>query len=386
MKKILIVLLSALLLVSLVSCNGTDNKKDVDLSDPTLSITDCYDVPYQYDLSDYIDISREDYVGVEIEKIDTTVTDEDVNDAIFADLQEHATYADVERGAKTGDSININFTGSVDGVEFDGGAAENYDMVLGSAGFIPGFEDALVGHAAGEEFVIDVTFPEEYGNEELNGKDAQFAIKINSVKEEVLPEFSESFVKENYDCDTIEAYLAQVQERLIEEKAVEVDNERKSAAFEAVYENVEIKSYPDAEYKYYYNDFVSYYEDFAKENLGMDLETYITDYCNSTEDEFYYYADMNAAVNVEQEMICFAIATEEGLWQSLTKGDYDEYIAVLAADNDMDVASFEKNYGSDTVWIGLIMDKAINFVIDNAVEVEPTQTESEETPEETEAE
>lgn len=375
MKRISLIFLSLLMLVMLVSCSDDTEtpKTNVDLSNPELSITECYTVPYQYDLTPYIDISEEDYIGLEIPKFDATVTDEDVNNAIFADLQAHATYTDVDREAKNGDKLVIDFTGSVDGIEFDGGAAENYEMILGEAGLIPGFEESLVGHKAGESFTIDVTFPEDYGNADLQGKAAQFAITMDSVKEQVLPEFNETFIKEKFDCDTIEAYLSKKQEELIAEKAEQAELERQSAAFEALYEKIEVKKYPETEYAFYYNDFVNFYKALAQNSFNMDLETYITDYCNSTEDEFYNYASMNAAMTVEQELICFAIANEQKLWQDLKKADYDEFLSEIIAEQGVTAAEYEAAYGSDSVWTSLILDKTLQFLVDKAVEVEAVE-------------
>lgn len=385
MKRISLILLSLLMIVTLVSCGDDTTPKDkIDLSNPELSITECYTVPYQYDLTPYIDITADDYIGLEIPKFDATVTDEDVNNAIFADLQSHSSFVDVDREAKNGDKLVIDFTGSVDGIEFDGGAAEDYEMILGSANLIPGFEDALVGHKAGEEFVIDLTFPEDYGNVDYQGKAVQFAITLDSVKEEVLPEFNETFIKENYECDTVEAYLALKQEELIAAKAEQADYDRQVAALETLYEKVEFKKYPETEYAFYYNDFVNFYKDLAQINFNMDLETYITDYCNSTEDEFYKYASMNAAISVEQELICFAIANEQKLWQGLKKADYDAFIAEIAEKQGVSVAEYEAAYGSDSVWTSLILDKALDFIVEKAVEVDtPAEEVTEETTEDT---
>lgn len=380
MKKLSIILMALLMATLLSSCKNDEvtDKNDVDLSDPTLSITECYDVPYQYDLSEYIEISADDYIGVEIPKVDASVSDDDVNDAIFADLQQFATYTVVERPAANGDTLTLDFTGSVDGVEFDGGAATDYEMVLGSAGFIDGFEEAIVGHAAGEEFVIDVTFPEDYGNEELKGKAAQFAINLKKVEEQILPEFNLDFVKKNFNCDTIEAYLALKQEELIAFKAEEAELERKSSAFYAIYEKINIKKYPQDMFNYYYNDIVEFFKSLAKDNLNMDLETFITDYSGSTEEEFYKYVSETAATNVEQELICFSIANEQKLWQNLKKADYDAYIAELAEEQGVTIAQYEQSNGSDIVWTSLIIDKALDFIVANAVEVD-TETETTET-------
>ncbi len=371
MKKIAIILLAVLMLMTFSACKDEPDATKVDptITDPTANITKCFAVPYQYDLTPYITIEKDDYLGIEIERVDSTVTDDDLNYAIMEDLSEHAIYTEVDRGAAMGDHININFTGSVDGIKFDGGAAENYDMVLGQAGFIDDFEEQLAGHAKGEEFVIDVTFPEDYGKEELNGKDAQFEIKINSVKEESLPEFNDAFVKEYYDCDSVEAYLTMLQEELIALKSADAESELKGNAYATIYKNVEFKDYPESEFEFYYNDFVNYYADFAK-TKGVTLEEFFP-MLGTNEEEFYSYAEQNAAVSVEQELVCFAIANENKLWQSLTKGDYDKYLADLAELNGAEPAEFEEMYTPEAIWKSLILDRTIEYVIENATLVDP---------------
>ena len=178
MKKITLILLAICTSLLLISCGSEEQTKPaankISEAKPDTPISEITAFPYQYDLSTYIEIEKSDYIGVEIEKADYTVSDDDVNNAIYADLAKNATYNEVDRPAKNGDTIVINFTGSIDGIEFDGGSAENHEMVLGQGNFIDGFEEALVGHSKGENFVIDVTFPEDYGKEELNGKLAQF--------------------------------------------------------------------------------------------------------------------------------------------------------------------------------------------------------------------
>lgn len=372
MKKILLVLTALVLsLTLLVSCSKDTSETPKDLSDPTLSINDCIEVPYQYDLTPYITVEKSDYTGLEITKIDTTVTDEDLNNAIGAALEEAATIVDVtDRGAKEGDSLVIDFKGSVDGEFFDGGEATDYEMVLGEAGFIDGFEDAIIGHSAGEEFVIDVTFPEDY-NEELGGKAAKFEIKIKSIKETVLPDLNEEFVLNNTECKSVEEFITYITEEAALLNIENAEAEKKSQAYAQIMTNVDLVEYPEDEYKYYYDDYVNYYESMAQTYYGVDLKTFITEVAGSTEEEFYYYADVNASQIVEQELIIFAIAKAENLINGLTKGDYDTYIAELAEYYDMDVASVESQYGATEVWKSLIMEKVMDFVIDNSVEVEP---------------
>jgi len=378
MKKITLILLAICTSLLLISCGSEEQTKPaankISEAKPDTPISEITTFPYQYDLSTYIEIEKSDYIGVEIEKADYTVSDDDVNNAIYADLAKNATYNEVDRPAKNGDTIVINFTGSIDGIEFDGGSAENHEMVLGQGNFIDGFEEALVGHSKGENFVIDVTFPEDYGKEELNGKLAQFEIDMVSVKEEILPQFSVEFVKENFDCDTIEAYLTLKNEELIAAKAIEVDNARKSSAFEKIADNVTLKDYPKTNFKNHYNMFVSDYES-AASSMGYSLEKLITD-MGSNMDEFYEYAELYAFENIFQELICFSIAKNEGLLDGLKKSDYDAHIAKIAENNGITVEQVEKTYGQEYILTSLVLEVSMDFVVKNAVEVEPKVEES----------
>ncbi len=374
MKRIPVALFSVILCAFLlVSCSNDPANNQNTLKG---EITKYFDVPYRYDLTPYIEITRDDYIGIEITKVDTTVTDEDLNDAIYIKLDEAGTLVDVtDRGAENGDTLVIDFKGSVDGEYFSGGEAADYEMVLGEAGFIDGFEEALVGHKAGESFNIDVTFPEGY-SEELGDKDAVFEITMKSVKAKVLPEFNLDFIKANSECETVEEYLAFVTEELVQTKAKEAKSGKIDEAFGKIYDNVVIKDYPKEEYDFYYNDYVGYYEGLA-ETYGVDLKTFITDLAGSTETEFYMYADSNAQYFVTQELIVYSIANNEGILEKITKADYDEYLLELAELYDTDGADIEAQYGTDEVWKSLVSDKTFEFILENSVEVETVEENTE---------
>lgn len=373
MKRIIIAFFSLLLCAFLLVSCSKDNSNDQYVING--EIVKYFDVPYLYDLAPYIEITRDDYVGIEVTKVDTTVSDEDLNEAIYTKLDEASTLVDVtDRGAEKGDTLVIDFKGSVGGEYFSGGEATDYEMVLGEAGFIDGFEDALIGHTAGESFDINVTFPEGY-SEELGGKDAIFEINMKSVKAKVLPEFNLDFIKANSDFTTVEEYLAFVTEELVEAKADEAKSAKIDEAFGKIYNNVVIKDFPDEEYEFYYNDYVSYYEGLA-DTYGVDLKTFITDLAQSTETEFYKYADTNAQYFVSQELIVYSIAKNEGILDKLTKAQYDEYLLELAELYETDGAGVEAQFGTDEVWKSLISDKTFDFILENSVEVEPTVEEA----------
>lgn len=400
MKKI--TLLMSLLILAMAVCGCTDNKptntetpktenkeetlqgtekliadflatvkdeepKEVEVEKDSTPITDHFEVPYQYDLSEYIEIEKADYFGIKLENAEHEITAEDMLEAVESDLMQYGETADVtDRGAEYGDSLNIDFAGYESGVAFEGGTATDYELVLGEAGFIDGFEEQLVGHKTGEEFTIDVVFPENY-SEPLAGKPAQFEIKINSIKATVPAELTDDFAKEAFFCETVNDYLLQKYRELTETNRLEADNALKTAAYNTIRENANIKSIPQEQYDAYYNLYVDDFTRSAQDYYGMDLESFITGMYGITMDEFYSYAEESSTAVVEQEIIIFSIANAEGLWQKLTKGDYDAHLESLASTYGMDAATFEETYNTDDIWKSLIMETTIEFVVDNAV-------------------
>lgn len=375
MKKIIILALSLVLCACVLLSCADDTEKKLP-TEPDATIFEFIDVFYQYDLSPYIELSSDDYLGIELTRIDENISDDDLNNAIYSKLYEKATFEDVndQRGAELGDSLIIDFKGSIDGEYFEGGEAAGVELILGDGGFIPGFEEAIVGHYLNEEFNIDVTFPEDYGNVDYAGKPAVFEIKISSIKAPVLPEFNLDFVKENSDCETVEQYLAVVTEELTNEKINQVKSVYINEAFNKIYSSVKINKFPDVEYKYYYDDFVSFYESQAKV-YGMDLKDYITA-SGITQEEFDLYAYSNADNMVKQDLIIYSIANNEGLLNTITKKDYDEYLLELAKNDEMEPSEFESQYGREKIWNALVAEKTLEYVVEKAVFVEPENVES----------
>jgi len=153
----------------------------------------------------------ESYKGLEAEKIVRTVSDEEVENVVSSDLKKHSRIIEVsDRPAAMGDTVKIDYEGSVDGVAFDGGKAENHSLKLGSGSFIPGFEEQIVGHSIDESFDVNVTFPEKYHAEDLAGKAAVFACKLNAIEFEELPALDDEFVKDISEFDTVDEYKADI--------------------------------------------------------------------------------------------------------------------------------------------------------------------------------
>ena len=171
------------------------------------------------------EIEINDYKGIEVEKFDTEATDAMIDEEIDRVRDRNSRMVTVEdRAAQNGDTAVIDFEGFVDGEAFDGGKAEEYNLELGSGNFIPGFEEQIVGHNAGDEFTIDVKFPEEYQAENLKGKDAQFKIKLHEIKTKELPEVDDDFVKDVSEKDTVAEYREEIKEQI--EKRLQSESER----------------------------------------------------------------------------------------------------------------------------------------------------------------
>lgn len=173
------------------------------------------------------EVTLGEYKGVTVEKADTTVSAKDVNEKLKQELEKNARVIDVERAIKKDDIATIDFVGTVDGKEFEGGKGEDYPLTIGSGTFIPGFEDQLIGHSAGETVDVNVTFPEEYGAKDLAGKAALFKTTIKAVKEKQVPEADDEFASEVSEFDTLEEYKKDLKKSLkdLKEKSATTANE-----------------------------------------------------------------------------------------------------------------------------------------------------------------
>ena len=173
------------------------------------------------------EVTLGEYKGVTVEKADTTVSAKEVNEKLKQELEKNARVIDVERAIKKDDIATIDFVGTVDGKEFEGGKGEDYPLTIGSGTFIPGFEDQLIGHSAGETVDVNVTFPEEYGAKDLAGKAALFKTTIKAVKEKQVPEADDEFASEVSEFDTLEEYKKDLKKSLkdLKEKSATTANE-----------------------------------------------------------------------------------------------------------------------------------------------------------------
>ena len=186
-----------------------------------------------------ISVAKKQYIGIPLVEIDAAVSDEQVDHEIEHERERQARFITVERPVQNGDRLNIDYSGKVDGVLFDGGTAEGQQLDIGSNQFIPGFEEQLIGMNTGEEKDISVTFPEEYHAEDLAGKEAIFTVKVNDIKEKELPALDDEFAKDVSDFDTLKEYRDDVRARMQKEADDKANQERRNAAVTYLTESID---------------------------------------------------------------------------------------------------------------------------------------------------
>ena len=200
-----------------------------------MMLTGCgKEAAYDYeDLTEYIEVGE--YKGLQYSKETVTVTDEEVQTEIDSILQQSATTEEVKEGTvEDGDTINVSFTGKIDGKEFEGGTSESSDITVGETQMIPGFVEGLVGKNVGETVTLDLTFPEDYHAEEVAGKDVVFEVKIKSEKITTVPEFNKEFVEKNSEFKTVEEYRDAVKSAILQTKQDKADETMQAGLWEQI--------------------------------------------------------------------------------------------------------------------------------------------------------
>lgn len=300
------------------------------------------------------------YIGVTYTPLSTEVTDQEVEDEILSLLAANPNIVEVDRAAKEGDIVNIDYVGKKDGVAFDGGTASGYDLTLGSGQFIDGFEDGLIGVVAGEKVNLDLTFPEEYHSEELAGQAVVFEVTVNSVKESVEAELNDEFIAANTDSATVEEYRRFVREELEEMARSDAENQKMSDVFMKVVEDSEV-TVPEESIEAAYQEQRAYYEQ-QVQMFGVDLETWVGYYGTDME-TFEKDLREQAAEICKRNAVIMAVAEAE----NITVEDEDR--EQLAADYGYpDVDTMIGDAGEDAVNERILVEKAVKFIADNAVE------------------
>lgn len=316
-----------------------------------------------------------EYKGLEVPVAKTEVSEEDVNEELTRLQQRHAELSVLEEGAaENGDVVVIDFDGSVDGVQFEGGQAERYSLELGSNSFIPGFEEQVVGMATGDFKDVSVTFPESYHAVELAGKDAVFKVKLHEIKRKNLPELDDEFAKDVSEFDTLDEFKADLKSQIATRKENEVKAAKESAAVEKAAENAEVEI-PEAMISSETENMVRDFDNRLRQQ-GMNLEMY-TGFSGQTTDDLKEQMKEEASKRVRNNLVLEQIAKEENIEVSeeevtaeLEKmagqfqRDAEEVRNILAANGSLASLSDE-----------IKLRKTIEILVDNSKEVEPVAAE-----------
>lgn len=305
-----------------------------------------------------------DYKGLHVEKTAVTVTDENVEEELKRKQEQYAKILTLEEGTvENKDTVIIDFAGSVDGVPFEGGTAEGYELTIGSGTFIPGFEDQLIGAEIGKEVDVNVTFPEEYHVADLKGKDALFKVTVHMIKRKELAPIDNEFVKDVSDFETLDELKADIREKLIKAAEQNAENELKNAIVAKAVENASVEI-PEAMINNRINTMVKDLE----QNLsyqGLDLETYFH-YLGTSEEEMKERFRPQAAENVKTELVLEAIGKAEGI--QVTEEEVNEELAKLAERYQTEVENLKQALiarGELNLYAqSLISEKTVKFLVE----------------------
>ncbi len=309
------------------------------------------------------------YKGVKIDKIETEVTDEDVDKEIKREQEANArTITVTDRPVKDGDTAVIDFEGFKDGEAFEGGKGENYPLVIGSGSFIPGFEDQLIGKNSGDECEVKVTFPEDYNAKDLAGKDAVFKVKINEIKEKELPELDDEFAAEVSEFDTMKEYREDVKKNLAEKKEKEAKEKKEDAVIEAIIKDSKMEI-PDAMIDTTTENMVS---DYARrlQSQGLSLEQYFM-FTGLDHDKFKEQMRPGAQKRIESRLVLEAIVKAENF--EVTDEEYEKELERIAEESKMEIDKLKEyigddEYGKNQITEDLKIQKAIDLIVENAKE------------------
>ncbi|MCI2842424.1 trigger factor [Staphylococcus hominis] len=317
-----------------------------------------------------------DYKGLEIEKQDSELTDQDLQDEIDHSLGHLADMVVKEDGAvEEGDTVNIDFDGYVDGEQFEGGQADGYDLEIGSGSFIPGFEDQLVGVKTGEEKDVVVTFPEEYHAEELAGKEATFKTKVNEIKYKEVPELTDEIANElDSDANSVDEYKENLRKRLSEQKAQDAENVEKEEAINKATENTTI-DIPQAMIDTELDRMV---QEFGQriQQQGLDLQTYFQ-ISGQDESQLREQLKDDAEQRVKTNLTLSAIADEENI--KVTDEDIDKELEKMSSQFNISVEDIKQTLGNtDIIKNDVRIQKVIDLLRDNAKYVDSAKEDKKE--------
>ncbi len=307
------------------------------------------------------------YKGVEVDAIDVTVTDEDVENALKAEQKKQARTVEVtDRAVAADDTVTLDFEGFVDGVAFEGGKGEDYPLTIGSGSFIPGFEDALIGAEIGKEVDVNVTFPEEYQEASLAGKPAVFKCTVKAIKAQELPELNDEFASEVSEFDTLADYRASVKADLEVKKISDAKAAKQDAVIDKIIEasSMELpEAYIKTEQRQMVNEFAQ-----RMQSQGLSMEQYMQ-FTGATVDKLLEQVKPQAESRIKSRLVLEAVAAAENI--TVSEDDYKAELKTMAeayAIEEDKIADMVGEEGKKQIEKDILIKKALEFVADNAVE------------------
>lgn len=339
-----------------------------------LSLTGCGSNEKAKKYSKYVELG--DYKGIEYTMDVAEVTDDQVNQQIDSFLDGLAETEEVtDRAVEDGDTVNIDFTGTKDGEEFEGGSSEGYDLVIGSGSFIDGFEDGLIGHEIGDEVSLDLTFPEEYPqNEDLAGQDVNFKVTINSISVKNTPELTDKVVADNTDYDNVEDYKASVRKSLEDSNKSSAEQQAQADVFNKVVENSKITGYDEDEVNELIDKEFDTFKQTAEsyKSYGYSYDDVLAANGYSSEDELKEGITQYVKKYLDQVMVLYCIADKEGITVSSEETDamVEEYMTTYSVKTKDEVYDY---FGDDYFEVSILSQKVRDFLMENAVQVDSTE-------------
>lgn len=307
------------------------------------------------------------YKGIKVEPVDTVVTDEEVDAEIESELKKNARQVEIsDRPAKNGDIVYIDYSGSVDGELFDGGTAEDQRLELGTHTFIDNFEEQIESHSIGDEFDVNVTFPENYQEKSLAGKAAVFKVRLKGITEKQIPELDDDFVSDVSEFETVDEYRADVRSNLEDRKAAAARNKKEDEAVKALVEDSRLEI-PQPMIDTEADQLIQNYDNRLR-SQGLGLQQYMK-YMGMTLDSLRDDMKDQAKLNIESRLVLEAVADAEDL--SVSDEEYEEELQKMADSYSMPLDNM-RTLITDTekkaIETDLRIKKAVDLIIENSVE------------------
>ena len=313
------------------------------------------------------DVTLGDYKGIEVEKKEAEVSEDEISAEIDRVRESNARMITIDdRATQDGDTVVIDFDGYVDGEQFEGGKAEDYTLVLGSHSFIDNFEDQLVGKNIGDDVEVNVTFPEQYQAEELQGKPALFKVKIKEIKVKELPELDDDFAQDVSECDTLDAYKEEVKSKLVKTKEDDIKREKEDAVIEKIIENATMEipeQMVDAQTRQMTQEFAQ-----RLQSQGLSLEQYMQ-FTGLTPQKMQEELKPQALKRIQSRLVLEAVVEAEKI--EATQEDIEKEIENMAKMYQMEADKLKELVSEEEkkqIALDMAVQKAVEFVVDAAVE------------------